>query len=413
MKIIHLSHSDILGGASRATNRVHQMLTNNGIKSSIWVDIKKSDDPEIVGPESNIQKYFNSMKQHLRFPVNKLLKSNLYGMHSPSILSSSWLKKINASDADIIHLHWIQGEMLSIKEISEIKKPLVWTFHDMWPFCGSEHYPDYIRYKEGYNYKNKPKENYGIDIDRFIWLKKNKYFDNKIRIVCISEWLKNKAKASFLFKKNLFNVIPCTINTKEWLPINKKISQNNLKISSKQKVFLFSCSTGTLDKRKGFDTILKIFNSKKYLKKNYLVIILGNVHKKDLKKIKFKNIIIDKFYMGNSLILRKLYSAADILLMPSTLEAFGQTAIEAGSCNIPTVGFMNTGVQDSITHKKTGYIAKFSDIKDFSRGIEWCLKNINKLGITTRKEIIDRFDYREIAKQYEKLYIDVFKNEKN
>ena len=117
--------------------------------------------------------------------------------------------------------------------------------------------------------------------------------------------------------------------------------------------------------------------------------------------------------MGNSLILRKLYSAADILLMPSTLEAFGQTAIEAGSCNIPTVGFMNTGVQDSITHKKTGYIAKFSDIKDFSRGIEWCLKNINKLGITTRKEIIDRFDYRVIAKQYEKLYIDVFKNEKN
>ena len=40
MKIIHLSHSDILGGASRATNRVHQMLANNGIKSSIWVDIK-------------------------------------------------------------------------------------------------------------------------------------------------------------------------------------------------------------------------------------------------------------------------------------------------------------------------------------------------------------------------------------
>ena len=67
--------------------------------------------------------------------------------------------------------------------------------------------------------------------------------------------------------------------------------------------------------------------------------------------------------MGNSLILRKLYSAADLLLMPSTLEAFGQTAIEAGSCNIPTVGFMNTGVQESIIHKKTGYIAKFSDIK--------------------------------------------------
>ena len=30
-----------------------------------------------------------------------------------SILSSNWLKKINTSDADIIHLHWVQGEMLN------------------------------------------------------------------------------------------------------------------------------------------------------------------------------------------------------------------------------------------------------------------------------------------------------------
>ena len=78
--------------------------------------------------------FINSKRQHLRFPLNKLLNSNLYGMHSPSILPSTWLKKINKSDADIIHLHWVQGEMLSIKEIGEIKKPIIWSFHDMWPF---------------------------------------------------------------------------------------------------------------------------------------------------------------------------------------------------------------------------------------------------------------------------------------
>ena len=35
----------------------------------------------------------------------------------------------------------------------------------MWPFCGSEHYPDYIRYKDGYNYKNKPKKKSDNDLD--------------------------------------------------------------------------------------------------------------------------------------------------------------------------------------------------------------------------------------------------------
>ena len=140
MKIIHLSRSDISGGASRAAYRIHNMLIKNGISSSMWVDLKKSKDKTVLGPDSKLKKFINNNKQHLRFPINKILKSNLFGMHSPSILSSKWLKKINKSDADIVHLHWIQGEMLSIKEISEIKKPVVWSFYDMWPFCGCEHY---------------------------------------------------------------------------------------------------------------------------------------------------------------------------------------------------------------------------------------------------------------------------------
>ena len=102
----------------------------------MWVDIKKLQDETVFSPNSKIKQFINSKRQHLRFPINKFLKSNMFGMHSPSILSSNWLKKINTSDADIIHLHWVQGEMLSIKEISNINKPLIWTFHDMWPFVG-------------------------------------------------------------------------------------------------------------------------------------------------------------------------------------------------------------------------------------------------------------------------------------
>ena len=415
IKVLHLSYSDLKGGAAISCFRIHQALSKfSKINSKMLVVEKYSKFKNIYTFENYFTLSLHLFLKKIIFRFFKFQKKKAKISQSMNFFSiiniNSKIKKFNP---DIIHFHWINNEMVSIKNIGELKYKKVWTFTDMWPFCGSEHYPDYIRYKDGYNYKNKPKENYGLDIDRLIWQKKKKYINSKIRVVCISEWLKNKAKASFLFKKSLFNVIPCTINTKDWLPTNKKVSQDYLKISSNQKVFLFSCSTGTLDKRKGFDTVLKIFNSKKYLKKNYLVIILGNIDKKDLKKIKFKNIIIDEFYMGNSLILRKLYSASDILLMPSTSEAFGQAAIEAGSCNIPTVAFMDTGAQESVIHKKTGYIAKFLDIKDFSKGIDWCLKNINNLRITTRKEIRNKFDYPVVAKQYEKLYMDIFKNEEN
>ena len=50
--------------------------------------------------------------------------------------------------------------------------------------------------------------------------------------------------------------------------------------------------------------------------------------------------------------------------MPSTLEAFGQTAMEAGICNIPTVGFKDTGLDNAIIHKKTGYLCPKITLKD-------------------------------------------------
>ena len=54
-------------------------------------------------------------------------------MHSPQIFSSPfWLKAINESDADIIHLHWFQNEMISVSDISKIKNP--WFGHSM--ICG-------------------------------------------------------------------------------------------------------------------------------------------------------------------------------------------------------------------------------------------------------------------------------------
>lgn len=45
--------------------------------------------------------------------------------------------------ADVIHLHWINQGMLSLKDIQKIidsGKPVVWTMHDMWPITGICHH---------------------------------------------------------------------------------------------------------------------------------------------------------------------------------------------------------------------------------------------------------------------------------
>ena len=63
--------------------------------------------------------------------------------------------------------------------------------------------------------------------------------------------------------------------------------------------------------------------------------------------------------------LSSLYSSADIMCVPSRLETFGQTASEALACGVPVVAFETTGLKDIVEHKKTGYLAKAYDSKDF------------------------------------------------
>ena len=62
MKIIHLSFSDISGGASRAAYRVHQMLIKNGINSLMWVNQKNSKNNTVYSSESKINKFINIKK---------------------------------------------------------------------------------------------------------------------------------------------------------------------------------------------------------------------------------------------------------------------------------------------------------------------------------------------------------------
>ncbi len=138
MKVIHISSSDS-GGAGRAAYRIHKSLLSIGINSEMWVNRKKTRDSKVFSPVGKFSKILTYLKPHTRIPFRQLLLTRNTILHSPAIFVSSWIRKINQSDADIINLHWVQHEMLSISDIAKINKPIVWTLHDMWAFCGAEH----------------------------------------------------------------------------------------------------------------------------------------------------------------------------------------------------------------------------------------------------------------------------------
>ena len=109
--------------------------------------------------------------------------------------------------------------------------------------------------------------------------------------------------------------------------------------------------------------------------------------------------------------MRLLYSASDLLVVPSRQEAFGQVATEAGSCETPSIVFKNTGLEDIVDHKINGYLANYLSFEDLASGIEWSLDDANnyKIGKNARKEIIKKFSNEVIANKYKELYLSLIK----
>jgi hypothetical protein len=201
MKVIHLNHSDINGGAARAAYRIHHALRASGVDSQMWVNKALAGDWTVGGPISKWDKGVALFRPYLAKPLVSMLKTGNPIIHSPAIIPSQWVKWINSSDADVVHLHWVQGEMLSIADIGRIKKPIVWTLHDMWTFCGAEHYTEEFRWREGYRRNNRPSYESGFDLNRWTWQRKRKHWQRPMHIVTPSQWLAECVRESALMRE--------------------------------------------------------------------------------------------------------------------------------------------------------------------------------------------------------------------
>ena len=401
MKVLHVNYSDSIGGAAIAVNRLHNKLLIKNINSQMLVIDKNINDLHIHGSKKRLHKSINNFKIRLaRFLKRKIITTKNKETFSFNLINTNLLNTINNFEADIVHLHWIGNEMISIQQIKKINKPIVWTFWDMWPVNGCEHYSTDQRNLEGYFKNNRNINEKGIDINRYVWSHKLKHFNFKMNIVCPSNWLLNIVKQSKLFKKSILNYIPLSIDSSFWTKENKTVSRKLFKLPE-NKIVLFGSSSGT-NKRKGFNFLIKAINNLNL--KDITLVVFGE-KPKDIGEIKAKYIYVGKIYKKNSL--RSLYSAADLIVMPSISEVFGQISLEGASCSTPSVVFENTGITDLITHKKTGYVAKKNDFIDFQKGIEWCLQNdqiLEKISHNVRRKVEDKFNDNINTEKYIDLY---------
>jgi glycosyltransferase involved in cell wall biosynthesis len=395
VKILFVSYSDGGGGAAKAIFNLYKSFRNISKNKLLVIDKRERSKKISLYQSGFIGKVF----RRLRYLIAQFifLNQKFYVM-SLNLIDSGLSKYINNSPYEIVNLHWVNCETISLSEIKKINKPIVWTLHDMWPISGIYHYDLDKKYFNNET-TSKLKKKYFNFLDKITKKRKHTLFNQKkIHLISPSKWLLDEAKKTKLPFGEMV-VIPNPINillykkSKDLSSLKKKY-----KIPNNKKILLYS-SLKLDDKRKGFNIIKNIIKNKKFDDHIFIFFGINN----SLNKINFKKNIIFINETYNEKKIKEIYSIADVLLFPSLIDNFPNTLLEAMSCNLPCVAFNCYGMKEIITHKKNGYLAKPYSTEDFRKGIEYVLLNKKKFS-SIRKEVVKNYSYKKIKNSYNRFF---------
>ena len=412
MKILHATKFDIKGGASRAAYRIHRSLLKADIFSRMTAGLKDSDDWTVDAKPRTYGELRHILGKTLSLMVRGLYKSENSLVCSYNMLPSRLDRRINTSIFDIVNLHWVGSDFMSVEAIGRIKKPVVWTIHDMWAFCGAENYTmdDHsARFRHGYWNRNRPSDESGIDVNRWVWNRKRKSWQKPMTVVAPSQWLANCARESQLMRDWRIEVIPYPIDLNAWRGLSKEQARELLGLPKNAKIVLFGAVGGEKDKRKGFDLLLKsIHLLKEKTAAPIMLCVAGQsepLYPPDLAfPVKWLG------YLHDDISLNIAYSASDAVVIPSRQDNLPNVGIEALASGTPVAAFETGGLPDIVTHQKTGWLAKAFDPEHLAIGVAWMIENEARheaLCSAARKYAEDTFSESNIAKKYIDLYTSI------
>lgn len=396
MKILHVNTYDS-GGAAIANIRIHLAMLEKGIDSKMLVLYKSSDIPHIYEfnywasantkikrfvKRQQYKRYKNDMDSLYRFKVENPVEAFTYPISIFDITEHPLYK-----EADLIVLNWVAGFLDEPSFFRKNTKPVVWIMEDLYVCGGGYHYEKGFLFDI---YKKQLERNYKV---------REKCLKGKvINLVAISNWEKEKAEESNLLKNQPVNVIHHGVDTSVFRPYDKSSAREMLGIPQDKKMILVGAQSLS-NPRKGTALLMDVF--KDITDEDILFYGFGSNENSDTK-------ISSLGFIKDETLLAKIYSAADLFVMSSIEEAFGQVFIESLACGTAVVSFPNGGALDIIKNGFNGFIAD-----DFTS--DSLLKVINKgLNVTfdkgaIRKDIIDRFDIRDKAGLHIKLYESILK----
>ena len=392
MKVLQINTVVNSGSTGRIAEDIGKTLISQGHESYIAFGRgNQKSDSKLIKIGSKLDFYLH---------VVRSLFTDRHGFGSKRA-TKKFLKQVDEIKPDAIGLHNIHGYYLNVeilfKYIKDKNIPILWTFHDCWPFTGhcsynldcdnckncQRKYPTSI-------FLNQSSRNYN---DKKLIFNQVK----KLQIITPSIWLKDLVQQSFL--KYPVHCINNGIDLNQFKPSeNYKKLKEKLHLKNK-KIILGVASTW--DKRKGLDDFVQLAS---VIDTSYQIILIGltsaqiQVLPKNIMGVQRTESIAE---------LANYYSMAAVYVNPTHKDNFPTTNIEALACGTPVITY-DTGGSPEAIDAQTGKIITKGDVKGLWNGIQELAllpqEHYNKVCRNRSEQLFNKeYRYQEYLKLYESL----------
>ncbi len=414
MRLAHFSTTDTLGGASKATLRLHRALQARGAESWLVVRDKTLDDASIIAAD----------QPWLAVKGLQLLR-NIPGFRPPKTkftfdhdqergVSLTRALRQLPEQLDLLCIHWT-NRFLTKRAIHTLyeryRVPLLYVLWDQEPVTGGCHYSfgcDGYRNQCG----NCPLlENPGPqDLSHQVWQRKQQYLrDLPITFIAPTSWCRDKVRESSLFSRHRVELIPVALDEQTFSPGDRLAARTELKLPLEKKIILFGASY-LFEERKGFAHLIEALRelrtiwtaAGRALDEIHLAVIGGH-----------GDAIADQLPLPASMLgqqktdveLVRTYQAADVFVCPSLEDAGPMMIPEAMLCGTPVVAFEMGGAPDLIRNGVNGQMAPLRDIAGLAQAMAAVLTHPEpqRLGEQARADALARHAASVVSGQYEAL----------
>jgi len=354
MRILQINTTVNSGSTGRIAEDIGKTLISAGHESHIAFGRGKQKS------NSKLIKIGNKLDFYLH--VIRSLFTDRHGFGSKRA-TKRLLKEIDIIKPDAIGLHNIHGYYLNVEILFNYIKnkniPILWTFHDCWPFTG------HCSYNTNCDNCKNCQRKYPTSV--FLNQTTRNYNDKKLifnqvkklQIITPSIWLKGLVNQSFLNYP-----VKCINNG---IDLNQfKPSEYYLKLKDKlhlqnKKIILGVASTW--DKRKGLSDFTQLAS---LLDSNYQIILIG-LSNKQIQGLPENIMGVQRSESISEL--ANYYSMAVVYINPTHKDNFPTTNIEALACGTPVITYDTGGSPESI-NDETGKVVQKGDVIGLCNAIQ-------------------------------------------